>query len=65
MPEIFLHITGPLRTDPELKTGDILTLERSDGRPVWRQRLKMVRAVKQAHWQPTHYILSPADMADG
>lgn len=60
MPDIFLHIVGPLRTDPELETGDILTLERSDGeRSVWRQRLKMVRIVEQ------HYIMTPVEPTDG
>lgn len=56
MPDVFLHIVGPLRTDPELETGDILTLERSDGiRSVWRQRLKMVRIVQG------HYIMVPVE----
>lgn len=60
MPDIFLHIVGPLRTDPELETGDILTLERSDGkRSVWRQRLMLLRVVQG------HYILVPRESIDG
>lgn len=61
MPDVFLHIVGPLRTDPELETGDILTLERSDGRRgVWRQRLRMVRIVAY-----DIYIMTPVESTDG
>ena len=32
-----------LRSDPDLELGGILTLERADGRSVWRQRLQVIR----------------------
>lgn len=59
MPEIFLHIDGPLHSDPELETGGILTLERSDGRSVWRQRLKMVHII-----ETDIYVMRPVGDAE-
>lgn len=61
MSDVFLHIVGPLCTDPELETGDILTLERSDGkRSVWRQRLRMVRV-----FADDIYVMEPVGKIDG
>lgn len=63
MPDIFLHIVGPLRTDPELETGDILTLERSDGkRSVWRQRLRCSAvSVYAGTGGRTEYAMEPVE----
>jgi hypothetical protein len=41
MREVIVDI-GPLPRDPDLDLGGILTLERADGRSVWRQRLVVV-----------------------
>lgn len=36
---------GALQSDPDLKEGSIITLERSDGRSVWRQRLRIIKRI--------------------
>lgn len=40
--------------DPDLAIGGILTLERADGRSVWRQRLVVVEK------SGTGYVMEPA-----
>ncbi len=46
----------PIESDPDLKVGGILTLERADGRSVWRQRLVVVEKGDR------FYRLAPCDV---
>ncbi len=49
----------PIESDPDLQVGEMMWLERSDGRrPVWRQRL-VVRLKSGGN-----YSLSPVDWLD-
>ena len=52
-----LTIDGYLDSDPDLEVGAFLTLERADGRSIWRQRLQVTRKLKHG------YILVPCDDA--
>lgn len=49
----------PIDSDPDLEPGGYLTLERADGRSVWRQRF--VVASKTG----SHYVLKPVDVMHG
>lgn len=48
-----------LETDPDVKVNEYLWIERSDGRSVWRQRLRVV--VKT----PDRYVCVPVSEFDG
>ncbi len=50
---------APLDSDPDLKPGGYLTLERSDGRSLWRQRFVVESKTGN------HYVLKPVDEFHG
>jgi hypothetical protein len=54
-----LKVDGELFTDPDLRPGAFLTLERADGRSVWRQRLRVKRI--HAGW----YVMEPVAETEG
>ena len=49
----------PIASDPDLEPGGYLTLERADGRSVWRQRF-VVESKKGGR-----YVLKPVDALHG
>jgi hypothetical protein len=58
MTNVYLEIDGPVR-DPDLSEGDYLTIERADGRSVWRQRLLVSQKIGRI------YILTPVSDTHG
>lgn len=49
----------PIRSDPDVMPDGFLTLERADGRSVWRQRFVVTRKISVAG--NCHYTLEPVD----
>jgi hypothetical protein len=49
----------PMNADPDVEPGGFLTLERADGRSVWRQRFVVTRRARIAG--SFHYVLQPVD----
>lgn len=43
-------VLEPLSSDPDVKVGEFLTLERADGRSVWRQRL-LCRSLRNGRYR--------------
>jgi hypothetical protein len=54
-----IEVQGHLDTDPDIALGGILTIERADGRSVWRQRMAV--SAKAGG----HYTLRPVDACYG
>ena len=54
MTEVELRIL-PIKSDPDVEVGGYLTLERADGRSLWKQRFVVIRKNK------TKYTLQPVD----
>lgn len=50
---------APIDSDPDLEPGGYLTLERSDGRSVWRQRFVVESKTG------SRYVLKPVDVRHG
>ncbi len=51
----------PIESDPELEVGGILTLERADGRSVWRQRFEVEHKIKKPRQANPKYVLKPVE----
>ncbi len=51
---VTIRITS-VSSDPDIKVGGILTIERADGRSVWRERMICVSKRK------SKYVMSPVD----
>lgn len=55
--QIIIIEMPPLSSDPDLPVGGFLTLERADGRPVWREQFE-VEIVHRTQWQ-IEYVMRP------